>query len=198
MLQSFTLSVTTSLSWIVICCSPAFGVSFLDLSTQLCVCVRVLIRAPNLLSFKRVPSPPSWCFRGYFHPTLHQLRGYHSVFRAASPSQAKSEDSKSYFEYSIWILTVKWNACGFSQYDNFQNQKTTMLEKIGYITEMTAWHFFTKVTWVVPVSDEGENQADTSQFRGSVSRTGQTWRGSISVLVRQRRANRALLGALVI
>ncbi|WP_419614027.1 hypothetical protein, partial [Thiolapillus sp.] len=73
---------------------------------------------------------------------LHQLRGYHSEFQAASPSQAMSEDSKSYFECSIWILTVKCNAHGFSQYYNFQNQKITMLENIGYITELTAWHFY--------------------------------------------------------
>ena len=99
-------------------------------------------RAPNLLSFKGVPSPPSWCFRGYFLPPLHQLGGYYSVFRAASPSQAMGEDSKSYFECSIWILTVKCNAHGFSQYYNFQKQKMTMLENIGYITELTALHFY--------------------------------------------------------
>ena len=74
-------------------------------------------RVPNLLSFKGVPSPPSWfffCFLGggIFTP-LHQLRGYHYVFRAASPSQAMREDSKSYFECSIWSLTV-WCAWLFT------------------------------------------------------------------------------------
>ena len=29
--------------------------------------------ATNLLSFKEVPSPPSWCFRGYFHPLFINL-----------------------------------------------------------------------------------------------------------------------------
>ena len=77
---------------------------------------------------------------GIFSPPLHQLRGYHSVIQAASPSQVMSEDSKSYFECSIWILTVKCNAHGFSRYYNFQSQ-ITMLENIGYTTELTAWHF---------------------------------------------------------
>ena len=92
--------------------------------------------------FQGVPSPPSWRFRGYFLPPLHQLRGYHSVLKAASPSQAMSEDSKCYFECSIWILTAKCNAHGFSQYYNFQNQKITMLENIGYLSELTAWHCY--------------------------------------------------------
>ena len=77
---------------------------------------------------------------GVFSPPLHQLRGYHPVFRAASSSQAMSEDSKSYFEWSIWLLTVKCNARGFSLYSNFQNQKFTVLENIGYTIELTAWH----------------------------------------------------------
>ena len=38
----------------------------------------------------------------------------------------------------------------------------------------------------------------TSQFRGSIPRIGQTWRGWISVLVHQRQANCASLGALVL
>ena len=33
------------------------------------------VRAPNLLSFKGVPSPPSWCFKGYFHPLFINLEG---------------------------------------------------------------------------------------------------------------------------
>ena len=73
------------------------------------------------------------------------------MFRTASPSQAMSEDSKSYFECSIWTLTVKCNAHGFSQYDNFQNQEITMLVNIGYITELTDWHCYQG-----PMSDEGE------------------------------------------
>ena len=77
-------------------------------------------------------------FWGVFSPLLHQLRGYHSVFQAASPLQAMSEDSKSYFECSIWILTVKCNAHGFTQCYYFQNQKIAMLENIGY-TELKAW-----------------------------------------------------------
>ena len=64
------------------------------------------------------------------------------MFKAVSPSQAMSEDSKSYFECSIWILTVKCNTHGFLQCDNFQNEKITVLENIGYITELTAWHFY--------------------------------------------------------
>ena len=62
--------------------------------------------------------------------------------RAASPSQAMSEASKSYFECSIWILTVKCNAHDFSHYYNFFNKKITMLKNVGYITELTAWHFY--------------------------------------------------------
>ena len=50
------------------------------------------------------------------------------MFRAASPSQAMREDSKSNFECSVWILTVRCKAHGFSQYYNFENQKITMLE----------------------------------------------------------------------
>ena len=92
-----------------------------------------MTRAPNLLSFRGVPSPPSRCFRRYFHPLFTSLRGY-QVFRAASPSQAVCEDSDSYFECGIWILTVKCNAFGFSHYYDFQNQRITMLENIGYIT----------------------------------------------------------------
>ena len=38
---------------------------------------------------------PFLMFQGVFSPPLHQLRGYHSVFRAASPWQAMREDSKS-------------------------------------------------------------------------------------------------------
>ena len=55
--------------------------------------------------------PICYLSRGYLRPLLdvlggiftppRQLRGYHSVFQAASPSQAMSEDSKSYFERSI-------------------------------------------------------------------------------------------------
>ena len=85
---------------------------------------------------------PFLMFQGVFSPPLHQLRGYHSVVRAASPSQAMTKDSKYYSECSIWILTVQCNAQGLSQYCNFRNQKITMLEKIGYITELTAWHCF--------------------------------------------------------
>ena len=54
------------------------------------------------------------------------------MFKAAIPSQAMSEDSKSYFECSIWILTVKCNAHGFSHFYNFQKQKITMLENIQH------------------------------------------------------------------
>ena len=104
-------------------------------------CSQKNIRAPNLLSFKGVPSLPSWCLQGYFYSLSINLEDIdHSVFQAASLSQAMSQDSKSYFECSIWISTVKCNAHSFSHY-NFQNQKITMLEMIGYITELTAWHF---------------------------------------------------------
>ena len=64
------------------------------------------------------------------------------MFRAVSSSQAMSEDSESYFECSVWILTVKCNVYGFSQCYSFQSQKIAMLENIGYINELTAWHFY--------------------------------------------------------
>ena len=64
------------------------------------------------------------------------------MLKAVSPSHAMSEDSESYFECSVWILTVKCNAHGFSQYYDFQNQKITMLKNIGYIPKLTAWHFY--------------------------------------------------------
>ena len=67
------------------------------------------------------------------------------MFEAASPSQAMSEDSKSYFEWGIWILTVKCNAHGFLQYYNFKNQKATVLENIWYTTELTAWHLMSGI-----------------------------------------------------
>ena len=45
----------------------------------ICVCPFALracnIRAPNVLSFKGVPSPPFWCFRRYFHPLFINLEG---------------------------------------------------------------------------------------------------------------------------
>ena len=113
------------------------NLSFMDTNGK-----ETVTRAPNLLSLNRVPPPLSWCFRGYFHPLFISLEEYHSVFRAARPSQAMSEDSKSYSEWSIWILTVKCNAHCFSQYYHFQNQKIIMLENRGYITELTAWHCY--------------------------------------------------------
>ena len=79
---------------------------------------------------------------GTFTPFLLCCWGYYSVFRAASLSQTVREDSKSDFECSVWILTVKCNAHNFSQYYNFQNQKVTMLENVGYITGLTAWRCF--------------------------------------------------------
>ena len=70
-------------------------------------CSQKNIRTPNLLSFKGVPSPPSWCLQGYFHSlSINSEDIDHSVFQAASLSQAMSQDSKSYFECSVWILTV--------------------------------------------------------------------------------------------
>ena len=85
-------------------------------------------RAPNLLSFKGVPSPPFWCvtFKGYF-PALHK-------------PWVKTQNL--IWIQCIWISTVKCNAHSFSQYYNFQNQKITMLKNIGYITELTAWHCY--------------------------------------------------------
>ena len=57
----------------------------------------------GLLLFKS-GLPTGYLSRGYLHPLLnvlgvfspplHQRRGYHSVFNAASLSQAMSEDSK--------------------------------------------------------------------------------------------------------
>ena len=44
---------------------------------------------------------------------------------------------------------------------------------------------------------ESRHTALSSKFRGSTPRTGQTWREWVSFLVRQRRANCALLGGLV-
>ena len=64
-----------------------------------------LTRVPNLFSFKN-----SRLLRGYFHPLFNNLRGYHSVFNAASPSQDLSI-KKSYFEGSICNQS---NTHGFS------------------------------------------------------------------------------------
>ena len=100
------------------------------------------IKGSQFALFRGGTFTPFLAFLVVFLPTVHQLRGSHSVFRAASPSQAMREDSKSCFECSIWILTVTCNAQGMSQHYNFQNQKITMLENIGYITELTAWHCY--------------------------------------------------------
>ena len=56
-------------------------------------------------SFKGVPWPPSGCCSKYFHPLFINLH-HTTLLRAASPSQALSEYSKSYSECSVWILTV--------------------------------------------------------------------------------------------
>ena len=166
------------------------------------------IRTPNLLSFKRVPWPP-WCFGEYFHPIFINLKGI-TFFRTASLSQAMSEDLKSYFKCSSWIFTVKCNAHGFSQYYNFQNKTITMLEDIGYIAEMTAWHLYQGdmsdacVWWggnrfnffrLTHGAKFGKvNKPLTSLFRGSILYTGQTSAGWILVLVHQWHANHASLG----
>ena len=86
------------------------------------------------------------------------------MFKAASPSKAVSEDSKSDSQSSDWILTVKCHAHGFSQYYNSQNQEIIMLENIGYITELTAWHCYQGYVsgTCVSVSDEGESNATFS------------------------------------
>ena len=86
------------------------------------------------------------------------------MFKAASLSQAMNEDSKSDSQSSDWILTVKCHAHGFSQYYNFQNQKITMLENTGYITELTAWHIYQghMSGTCVSVSDEGESNSTFS------------------------------------
>ena len=89
-----------------------------------------------------VPSPP-WCFRGYFHPLFINLQGATlcSELPALHKPRVKTQNLIS-FECGIWILTVKCNAHSISQYYNFQNQKITMLENTGYITEPTALHFY--------------------------------------------------------
>ena len=99
------------------------------------------IQGSQFAIFRGGTFTPFLAFLVVFLPTVHQLRGFHSVFRAASPSQAMREDSKPYFECSIWILTVKCYTHGFSQCYNFQNQKITTLENIGY-TELTSWHCY--------------------------------------------------------
>ena len=88
-----------------------------------------------------------------------------------------------------------------------------MLENIGYITELTAWHFY-QGHMIGTCAWRGGNRSHffrlthsakfwkvntplISQFRESIPCTGQTWRGWISVSVRQRHANHASLGALV-
>ena len=98
--------------------------------------------APHWPSFKEVPSPPSWRFRGYFHPLFINLEGITLRSKLPALHKPRCEDSKYNFECSIWILTVKCNAHGFSQYYNFQDQKITMIENIGYITELTAWYCY--------------------------------------------------------
>ena len=118
-----------------------FGSQFLSiLSTAFDYCQR-----SQLAIFREGTFDPFLMFQWVFSPPLHQLRGCHSVFRAANPSQVTREYSKSYFECCIWILTVKYyNAYSFSQNYNFQNQKIAMFENIGYIykTELTVWHCY--------------------------------------------------------
>ena len=91
----------------------------------------------------------------------------------------------------------------------FRTRRSQCL-KTGYFTEMTAWHFYQVHMCGTCVSRGGIHshffrlthsakfeKVDTpltSQFRGSISSTGQTWRGWISVLAHQRHAIRASLG----
>ena len=120
-------------------------------------------RAPNLLSFKGVPSPPSWCFRGYFHPLFINLLSL--CITSCQPFTSHEWRLRILFwMYLDFDCSVKCNAHGFSQCCNFQNQKITMLENVGFITELIAWHI-SKVTWVVPVSDEGETVPTFSGWR---------------------------------
>ena len=84
-----------------------------------------------------------------------------------------------------------------------------MLENMGYIIELTARHHYQGHMSVWRGGNcshffrltqgknlESKHTPYTSQFRGSIPCTGQTWRGWISVLVCQRRTNHASLGAL--
>ena len=111
----------------------------------LCEACRFTYRAPNLLSFKGVPSSPSWCFRGYFHPFFINLEGITLMTLCSKlPDLHKPwvNTRKSHFEWGIWILTVKCNAHSFSQYYNYQNQTIIMLENRCITTKLTPWHFY--------------------------------------------------------
>ena len=170
--------------------------------------------ALSLLSFEGVPSPPSWCFTGYFHPLFSNLEGLTlcSGLLALHKPWVKTQNLILNI-CSIWILTVKCNEHSFSQHYNFQNQKITMLENIGYITELTAWHFYQGHMSGACVWEGGScshffrlthsakfekvNTPLISQFRGSIPRTGQTRRGWFLVLVRQRCTLCVSLGALM-
>ena len=57
------------------------------------------------------------------------------MFKAANPSQAMSEDSKSYVECSIWILTVKCYTHGFSQCYTMRQP-----EKVGRVSPSSDAH----------------------------------------------------------
>ena len=69
------------------------------------------LRAPNFLSFKGVPSPLPRFFRRYFHPLFINFggMGYHYMFKTAKLSQHLNV-TQSYFECSIWILSVMYTA----------------------------------------------------------------------------------------
>ena len=56
-----------------------------------CLGAARILGAPNLLPFKGVPSPPSCCFRGYFHPTFSKVEGITPQKCVLCVSQKKCE-----------------------------------------------------------------------------------------------------------
>ena len=99
--------------------------------------------------------PPSWCFRGYFHPLFINLEGMTlcSELLALHKLWVKTQNLILnvvlgfwlYFDtasHDIIIFRTRRFWHGFSQCYNFQNWKITMLEYTGYITELTAWRFY--------------------------------------------------------
>ena len=99
-------------------------------------------RGSQFAIFQEGTFTPFLMFSGYVYPLFINSEGITLCSKLPALPQAMSEDSTSYFECGIWILTVECNAHSFSQHYNFQNQKITMLENIGYITELTARHSY--------------------------------------------------------
>ena len=136
--------------------------------------------------------------RGYFHP-LFIIRGYHCMFKGAKRSRDLSV-TKSYFECRVRILSVMQSF--YNPPPKKKKLVILMLMQVCnllrghncFVTNARNSHFF-RLTHSTKL--QRVNTPLTSKFWGSTAGTGQTWGGWKSVLVRQRRANCALLGALI-